>query len=59
MADKSTSQPVPEGTGEQPKQKSFFQQISGSIIQVVFFWLIMKMLTGGIKKRTTPLLHEH
>ncbi|KAG0748789.1 hypothetical protein G6F57_005807 [Rhizopus arrhizus] len=54
MADKSTSQPVPEGTGEQPKQKSFFQQISGSIIQVVFFWLIMKMLTGGFNKTETP-----
>ncbi|KAG1445275.1 hypothetical protein G6F56_009970 [Rhizopus delemar] len=54
MADKSN--PTPQGAGEteQPK-KSLFKQISGSLIQMVFFWFIMKMLTGGFNKTETTV----
>ena len=39
-------------TGENPEQKkSFIQKYGGSIVQMVFFWLIMKAVTGG-KPRT-------
>lgn len=45
----ATSQPE---TGENPEQKkSFIQKYGGSIVQMIFFWLIMKAVTGG-KLRT-------
>lgn len=41
----ATSRPE---TGENPEQKkSFIQKYGGSIVQMIFFWLVMKTVTGG------------
>lgn len=36
--------------GEQPVQeKTFIQKYGGSIAQMIFFWLLMKVISGGKK----------
>jgi hypothetical protein len=30
-----------------PEEKTFFQKFGGLIIQIIFFWLVMKTISGG------------
>lgn len=48
MSDNKNLATSPPATGENPEQKkSFMQRYGGSIVQMIFFWLVMKTVTGG------------
>lgn len=34
-------------TENQPKEKSFFQKYAGSLIQILVFWMIMRVISTG------------
>lgn len=49
MSDNKNLATTPPATGENPEQKkSFMQKYGGSIVQMIFFWLVMKTVTGGL-----------
>ncbi|CAO3606845.1 unnamed protein product [Mucor hiemalis] len=44
------------GGGAQPQQeKTFFQKYGGSLLQMVFFWLVMRAVSGGFSQSKTEV----
>ncbi|CAO3609523.1 unnamed protein product [Mucor fragilis] len=60
MSDNKNLATSPPATGENPEQKkSFMQRYGGSIVQMIFFWLVMKTVTGGFSKPSTEIVNNN
>ncbi|CAO0800969.1 unnamed protein product [Mucor circinelloides] len=60
MSDNKNLATTPPATGENPeKKKSFMQKYGGSIVQMIFFWLVMKTVTGGFNKPSTEIVNNN
>jgi hypothetical protein len=44
---KAAAQAGTSGQPQQAENKSFFAKYGGSIIQMIFFWIVMKAISGG------------